>query len=61
MSWFEDIKERVVWYANLVNKHADEKDINRNHVNYGITIAYESILSSMGHSVDVPVWEDDET
>jgi hypothetical protein len=58
-TFFENIKTQIITSASWVNNCACDHDMNRNHVNYGCVTAYSHILSELGHSVDVAVWEDD--
>lgn len=58
-SYFETIKIRIINSALCVEDTAKEKDINRNHVNYGYCICLARVLRDMGHEVDVPVYEED--
>lgn len=57
--FIEKLKVHTIMSASHTNQCADDKDINRNHVNYGSVTAYARILSELGHEVDVPVWEDE--
>lgn len=41
-----------------MNDQADEKDLLRNHVNYGVTTAYASVLRDFGHKIDLCVYSD---
>ena len=58
-TYFEEIKLRVIRAADQTNCNADEKDIKRNHTNYGTASAFLSILGDFGHDIDLPVWEDE--
>ena len=58
--YFEKLKSEILWSATCTNKNANDKDINRNHVNYGCTTTYASVLRDFGFSVDVPVYGDNE-
>ena len=57
-NYFEEIKMRFIEAAMWTNDNAKEKDVNRNHVNYGCCICWGRVLRDMGHKIDVPVWED---
>ena len=57
--YFDTLKSRFIWYAGRVNDCADDKDINRSHVNYGHVTAVADVLEDFGHKTDIPVWEDD--
>lgn len=56
---FKELKEWLDLDAHRVNYCADDKDINRNHVNYGCVITTARVLREMGHRTDIPVWEDE--
>ena len=58
-NFFEKIKAEVIMAAGAVNDCADRKDVNRNHVNYGCLITWQTIARSMGHKTNTPVWEDE--
>ena len=45
----------VDWMVQAYN----HKDTDRNHVNYGGATAFASVLRSMGHEVDLRVYNDD--
>lgn len=57
-NYCEEIKKRLVMDAMQANDYAKEKDINRNHVNYGCCISWSRVLRDIGHETDVPVYED---
>lgn len=52
---FMKMYQSVDWMVQAYN----QKDNNRNHVNYGSATAYASLLQSMGHDVDLRVYGDD--
>lgn len=56
--YFEEVKERLLISVIAVNDYADQKDKNRNRVNYGSAIAWSHILRDFGHSNGISVWED---
>lgn len=58
-TYFETLKVRVYEAASRTNDCADDKDTNRNHVNYGSTTAWVWVMIDMGHKVNLPVREDD--
>ena len=58
-TYFEEIKLRFIKAAMWTNDNAKDKDVNRNHVNYGCCTTWARVLQDMGHEVNVPVWEDD--
>ena len=41
-----------------MNSCAKEKDLLRNHTNYGTSTAYASVLRDYGHKVDICVYGD---
>jgi hypothetical protein len=57
-TYFNEIKTRFIKAAMRTNDNAVEKDVNRNHVNYGCCTAWAQVMRDMGHETDVPVWED---
>lgn len=57
-SYFHTIKRRVIMAVIRLNDQAEEKDINRNHVNYGEASALIQVIKDIGHEADLPVWED---
>ena len=58
-NYFDELKIRMYCAADNVNSQAIEKDINRNHVNYGSVTTLALIMRDFGHTTDIPVWEDD--
>lgn len=59
-NYYEALKSRYITDAMAVNFYADEKDVERNRVNYGSMNAWAQALRDFGHSTDTPVWEDGE-
>lgn len=57
-NYFEEIKMRYIKDAMQTNDCAKEKDVNRNHVNYGCCISWAYVLQDMGHKTETPVYED---
>lgn len=57
--YFDEIMGRAMQAASATNGNADRNDVNRNHVNYGITTTWAQVMQDMGHNVKVPVWEDE--
>ena len=45
----------IDWMVQAYNR----KDYDRNHVNYGSATAFASVLRSMGHEVDLRVYDKD--
>ena len=58
-TYFHAIKKRVIMAVTRLNDQAEEKDINRNHVNYREASALIQVIKDMGHEADLPVWEDE--
>lgn len=58
-SFYEFLKLEAIRSAMWTNSNADDKDVNRNHTNYGSTTSYMRILHELGHKTFLPVWEDD--
>lgn len=54
-------KLKVDFYQNAsnVNHYAEQKDVNRNHTNYGSATTIAMVLTDFGCNVKLPVWEDD--
>ena len=57
-TYFGNLKTKLIMGCGRVNDCADDNDTNRNRVNYGQVTAFASVVREMGHSVDIPVWED---
>lgn len=57
--YIESLKVEFFQSASYVNDYAEQKDIKRNHVNYGSATTLAGILSDFGCKVKLPVWEDD--
>lgn len=57
-NYFDTLKVRLFQAADAVNKCANEKDINRNHVNYGSASSIARVMVDFGHDVNIPVWDD---
>lgn len=57
-TYFNTIKTRIIMASSHVNDCAADKDVNRNHTNYGCAITWGRVLVDLGHKVDIPVWED---
>lgn len=53
-NYFEEIKIRFIEAARWTNYNAKEKNVNRNHVNYGCCTCWGQVLRDMGHKIDVP-------
>lgn len=56
--YFSQLKVRLCTAVTRVNDYATRKDLNRNHVNYGEANAIAAVLRDLGHTTDIPVWED---
>ena len=57
--FIEKLKGGVITAAMRVNRNANEKDVDCNHVNYGHATAIADSLRYLGHEVNIPVWCDD--
>jgi len=57
-NYFDTLKVRLFQAVDNVNRCADEKDCNRNHVNYGSATSIARVMVDFGHDVDLPVWDD---
>jgi hypothetical protein len=57
--YFNELKVRLFSAADNANRHADIKDVNRNHVNYGGAISWAQVMRDFGHKVDLPCYEDE--
>ena len=53
------MKVNLFQAAMNVNRQAEDKDANRNHVNYGRATAFASVLHDLGHEVEIACWEDE--
>jgi|GEM_PF-848632 len=49
---------QIIGAAGRVNDYAQQKDINRNHTNYGNVSGVATALRLLGHDVDYSNWED---
>jgi len=57
---YEQIKVKVIQAIWNMNEQAEQGDVNRNHVNYGMVQAYGDILRCMGHDTELSnCWEND--
>lgn len=57
---FTEIKMKVITALWKMNLQADQGDVERNHVNYGMVQAYGDILRCMGHDAELNnCWEND--
>lgn len=44
--------------VDFMNSQAEQKDLLRNRVNYGVASTLASVLRDMGHEVDIRVYGD---
>lgn len=58
MTLYEKMKVKLYGAVSKVNEYANQEDVNRNHVNYGIAATCADVLRELGHEVDVPCWGD---
>lgn len=56
--YIDKLKVDLYRSASNANNCADQKDSNRNHVNYGSANALAMVLRDFGCEVNLPVWED---
>ena len=56
--YIEKLKMDLFRNADNVNHYAEQKDVNRNHTNYGSASAIAMVLSDFGCKVNLPVWDD---
>ena len=57
---FNEIKVKVIKAIWTMNQQAEDGDVTRNHVNYGMVSAYGDILRCMGHETVLNnCWEND--
>ncbi len=57
--YIEKLKVDFYRSASNTNDCAEQKDVNRNHVNYGGATTLARVLMDFGCKVELPVWEDD--
>lgn len=58
--FYSKLRQQLHSNAEAVNYYAKEKDLGRNHVNYGACTALAGILKELGHPTTVAVYENDE-
>ena len=58
-NYYEYVKKEYIMSAMNTNDYAEEKDINRNHTNYGSLTTWATVLRNMGHDTRTDVWQDD--
>lgn len=49
-------KAKLIEAAERVNRNAKEKDVNRNHVNYGVVTTCADILRDLGEEIEAPCY-----
>jgi hypothetical protein len=54
----EKITVDLIQAAGSVNSCANEKDLSRNRVNYGVAINCASVLNFLKQDVKLPCWDD---
>ena len=57
---YEEIFLGMFRSVDWMVQNYNNKDLKRNHVNYGSATAFASVLRSMGHEVDLRVYGDGE-
>nr|DAN40687.1 MAG TPA: hypothetical protein [Caudoviricetes sp.] len=55
-NYYKKVEKRFIMAAIGTNDNARQRDVNRNHVNYGYCIAWAIALDDMGHEVSLPVY-----
>lgn len=58
--FYSKLRQQLYSNAEAVNYYAKEKDLERNHVNYGSCTALAGVLKELGHPTTVAVYENDE-
>ena len=58
--FYTHLRQQLHSNAEAVNYYAKEKDLGRNHVNYGACTALAGVLKELGHPTSVAVYENDE-
>lgn len=58
--FYSKLRQQLHSNAEAVNYYAKEKDLGRNHVNYGACTALAGVLKALGHPTSVAVYENDE-
>lgn len=58
--FYSKLRQRLYSDAKVVNYYAKEKDLGRNHDNYGACTALAGVLKELGHPTSVAVYENDE-
>lgn len=53
------LEKLAIMAAYRMNKHAEEGDANRNHVNYGCMTQALGILGHLGHFAEHHTWENE--
>lgn len=59
-NFYSKLRQQLYSNAEAVNYYAKEKDIKRNHANYGACIALAGVLKELGHPTSVAIYEHDE-
>lgn len=58
-TYFDNVKVRLFTDCNNVNNYEEQKDLERNRVNYGRAISWAQVMRDFGHDVDLPVYDSD--
>ena len=59
-NFYSKLRQQLYSNAEAVNYYAKEKDLGRNHTNYGSCTALADILRELGHPTSLAVYENDE-
>lgn len=58
-TYFDNLKVRLFTDCSNVNSYEEQKDLERNRVNYGCAISWAQVMRDFGHDVDLPVYDSD--
>lgn len=58
-AYFDNVKVRLFTDCSNVNNYEEQKDLERNRVNYGCAISWAQVMRDFGHDVDLPVYDSD--
>lgn len=58
-TYFDNLKVRLFTDCSNVNNCEEQKDLERNRVNYGCVISWAQVMRDFGHDVDLPVCDND--
>lgn len=58
-TYFDNLKVRLFTDCSNANNYEEQKDLERNRVNYGCAISWAQVMRDFGHDVDLPVYDSD--